>query len=232
MIKKNSKRYTLLKNLISSEVYSYENAINLLTNLGTTKFCESLEAHIALNINPKYPNQQIRANIILPYGIGKTIKIAVYTETENISTVLKMGASIVGSDELIDAIKHGKIDFDILLTTPQLMPQLVKLGKILGPKGLMPSPKSGTVTQNLQETINDFKKGKLEYRADNTGVVHLNFGKINFSSIQIKENLLAIYDSILKNKPIGIKGRYIKSFHICSTMSPSLKLDLSSFKVI
>lgn len=223
MIKKNSKRYTLLKNLISSEVYSYENAINLLTNLGTTKFCESLEAHIALNINPKYPNQQIRANIILPYGIGKTIKIAVYTETENISTVLKMGASIVGSDELIDAIKHGKIDFDILLTTPQLMPQLVKLGKILGPKGLMPSPKSGTVTQNLQETINDFKKGKLEYRADNTGVVHLNFGKINFSSIQIKENLLAIYDSILKNKPIGIKGRYIKSFHICSTMSPSLK---------
>lgn len=232
MINTYSKRYKLLKNLISFETYSYEDAITLLPKLGTTNFCESLEAHIALNINPKHSNQQIRANIILPHGIGKSIRIAVYTEPENISTILKMGVSLAGYDDLIDTIKHGKINFDILLTTPQLMPQLVKLGKILGPKGLMPSQKSGTVTQDLQQTINEFKKGKLEYRTDNTGVVHLIFGKINFSYLQIQENLLSIYESILKNKPIGIKGKYIKSFYICSTMSPSLKLDLSSFKLL
>ena len=232
MIKKISKRFNLLQNLISSECYSYEKAISLIMNLGTTKFCESLEAHIALNINPKYPNQQIRANLILPHGIGKSIKIAVYTEFENIANVLKMGADIVGFDTLLDDIKHGKINFDVLLTTPKLMPQLIKLGKILGPKGLMPSPKSGSVTQDFQQTIMEFKNGKKEYRADNTGIVHLNFGKINFTKIQIQENLLALYDSLLKNKPMGVKGRYIKSFYICSTMSPSLKLDLSSFKLL
>lgn len=230
MTKKHSKRFNLLKNLISTNMYSYEQGILLLKNLGTTKFFESLEAHISLNINPKYPNQQIRANLILPNGIGKNIKIAVYTEPENTNNILKMGASIVGFNELIDDIKLGKIYFDILLTTPKLMPQLIKLGKILGPKGLMPSPKAGTVTQNLEETINEFKKGKIEYRTDNTGVVHLIFGKTNFSHIQICENLLTIYESIIKNKPIGVKGRYIKSFYICNTMSPSLKLDLTSFK--
>ena len=141
-----------------------------------------------------------------------------------------MGANIAGSDDLIEDINSGKLDFDLLVTTPNLMPKLAKLGRVLGPKGLMPSPKSGTVTTNLKETINEFKKGKLEYRADKTGIVHLSFGKINFSQDQLKENLLALYNSIEKNKPTGVKGRYFKSFNICTTMSPGITIDLNSFK--
>jgi large subunit ribosomal protein L1 len=147
-----------------------------------------------------------------------------------VNEMLKMGATVAGSDDLVESIAAGKLDFDILITTPQLMPKLAKLGRVLGPKGLMPSPKSGTVTQNLKETINEFKKGKIEYRADKTGIVHLNFGKANFSEKELKENLLAVYNSIEKNKPSGVKGKYFKSFFICTTMSPSIKLELSSFK--
>jgi large subunit ribosomal protein L1 len=122
------------------------------------------------------------------------------------------------------------LDFDLLITTPQLMPKLAKLGRVLGPKGLMPSPKSGTVTQNLLESINEFKRGKLEYRADKTGIVHLSFGKVNFSKDQLRENLLAVYNSIEKNKPTGVKGRYFKSFNVCTTMSPAINIELTSFK--
>jgi large subunit ribosomal protein L1 len=229
-MKKNSKRFQNLKNLILKKTYSYQEAITVLKKLQAAKFIESLEAHINLNINPKYQNQQLRSNLILPHGTGKTLKIAVLTESENIQSTLDMGANIAGSETLINDILKGNLNFDLLLTTPHLMPQLVKLGKILGPKGLMPSPKSGTVTSNILETITEFKKGKLEYRADNTGIVHINFGKINFSEVQIQENLITIYNSIEKNKPVGIKGRYFKTFHICSTMSPSLKIDLFSFK--
>ncbi len=141
-----------------------------------------------------------------------------------------MGANIAGSDDLIEDINAGKLDFDLLVTTPNLMPKLAKLGRVLGPKGLMPSPKSGTVTTNLKETINEFKKGKLEYRADKTGIVHLSFGKVNFSQEQLKENLLALYNSVEKNKPTGVKGRYFKSFNVCTTMSPGISIDLNTFK--
>ena len=141
-----------------------------------------------------------------------------------------MGATIAGSDDLLEEMNAGKLDFDLLITTPQLMPKLAKLGRVLGPKGLMPSPKSGTVTTNLKDAINEFKKGKLEYRADKTGIVHLSFGKVSFSSQELLENLLTLHNSIEKNKPSGVKGRYFKSFHICTTMSPSISLDLATFK--
>jgi large subunit ribosomal protein L1 len=127
-------------------------------------------------------------------------------------------------------MSQGNLNFDILITTPQLMPKLAKLGRVLGPKGLMPSPKSGTVTQDLKEAINEFKKGKLEYRADKTGIVHLSFGKADFSEQQLKENLFAVYTSIEKNKPSGVKGKYFKSFSICTTMSPGINLELNTFK--
>jgi large subunit ribosomal protein L1 len=229
-MKKDSKRIRNLKSLIVEKIYALDDAISLLKQLGNAKFVESVEAHISLNIDPKYANQQLRTSLVLPNGTGKSLRIAVFTETDYISEVLKMGATIAGSDDLIEEISSGKIDFDLLITTPQNMPKLAKLGRILGPKGLMPSPKSGTVTQNLNATINEFKKGKVEYRADKTGIVHLNFGKINFSENQLKENLISVYNSIEKNKPTGVKGRYFKSFTICSTMSPAIKLELNSFK--
>eukprot|EP01038_Epipyxis_sp_PR26KG_P004594 gene4594-6469_t len=229
-MKKDSKRIKLLKTLKKEEIYSFEQGVSLLKQMGTAKFLESVEAHISLNIDPKYANQQLRTSLVLPNGTGKTLRIAVFTEADYVAEALKLGATIAGSDDLIEDIGAGKLDFDILITTPQLMPKLAKLGRVLGPKGLMPSPKSGTVTQNLKETINEFKKGKVEYRADKTGIVHLSFGKINFSEDQLKENLLSVYNSIEKNKPSGVKGRYFKSFTICTTMSPGIKLELNTFK--
>jgi len=231
-MKKYSKRFLNLKKLVTKTSYSYDEAISLSKILGTAKFIESVEAHICLNIDPKHANQQLRASLFLPNGTGKSLKIAVFTDAENISEILQMGATIAGSDNLVEDITNGKLDFDILITTPQLLPKLIKVGKILGPKGLMPSPKSGTVTQNLRETIKEFKTGRLEYRADKTGIVHLNFGTKNFSESELTENLLAVYNSIEKNKPAGVKGKYFKSFTICTTMSPSIEIDLTSFKKI
>jgi large subunit ribosomal protein L1 len=229
-MKKDSKRIKNLKSLITENTYSVDQAVPVLKKLGTAKFLESVEAHISLNIDPKYANQQLRTSLVLPNGTGKSLRIAVFTEPDYVSEALSLGANVAGSDDLIEEINNGKLDFDLLITTPQLMPKLAKLGRVLGPKGLMPSPKSGTVTTNLKEAINEFKKGKLEYRADKTGIVHLSFGKVNFSEEQLKENLLAVYTSIEKNKPTGVKGRYFKSFTICTTMSPSIALELSSFK--
>jgi large subunit ribosomal protein L1 len=231
-MKKFSKRIKLLNSLITKDNYPLKESISLLKKLATAKFTESVEAHISLNIDPKYANQQLRTSLVLPNGTGKSLRIAVFTEPDYVQEVLKMGATIAGSDDLLEEMNAGKLDFDLLITTPQLMPKLAKLGRVLGPKGLMPSPKSGTVTQNLKEAINEFKKGKLEYRADKTGIVHLSFGKANFTEEQLVENLMAVYSSIEKNKPTGVKGRYFKSFNICTTMSPSVTLDLSTFKVI
>lgn len=225
-----SKRRKNLEALIQKPSYNVDDGILLLKKLGTAKFIESVEVHVSLNIDPKYANQQLRTSLVLPNGTGNTLRIAVFTDSDYVPEVLKMGATIAGSDDLIEEINAGNLNFDLLITTPQLMPKLAKLGRILGPKGLMPSPKAGTVTANLAEAINEFKKGKLEYRADKTGIVHLNFGKITFSEEQLKENLVTVYTSIEKNKPVGVKGRYFKSFYICTTMSPSLNIELSSFK--
>jgi large subunit ribosomal protein L1 len=229
-MKKESKRIQKLRSLLKEDSYSFDQAVGMIKQLGTAKFIESVEAHISLNIDPKYANQQLRTSLVLPNGTGKTLRIAVFTEPDYVAEVLKMGADVAGADDLIEEINAGKLDFDLLITTPQLMPKLAKLGRVLGPKGLMPSPKSGTVTTNLLDSINEFKKGKLEYRADKTGIVHLSFGKVNFSEEQLRENLLAVYNSIEKNKPTGVKGRYFKSFNVCTTMSPAIAIELTSFK--
>ena len=231
-MKKYSKRIQNLRSLIIDDSYSVDQAVSLLKKVGNAKFVESVEAHVSLNIDPKYANQQLRTSLVLPNGTGKSLRIAVFTEPDYVSEALALGATVAGADDLLEEMNAGKLDFDLLITTPQLMPKLAKLGRVLGPKGLMPSPKSGTVTTNLKEAINEFKKGKLEYRADKTGIVHLSFGKIDFSEDQLKENLLAVHNSIEKNKPTGVKGKYFKSFNICTTMSPGITLELSSFKKV
>lgn len=229
-MKKQSKRIENLKTLIKEETYGAKDGVSLLKQMGTAKFTESVEAHISLNIDPKYANQQLRTSLVLPNGTGNSVRIAVLTESDYVEEALEFGADVAGSDDLLEEIDGGNLDFDLLVTTPQLMPKLAKLGRVLGPKGLMPSPKSGTVTSNIKETIEEFKKGKLEYRADKTGIVHLNFGKVSFSENELVDNLVAVFNSIDKNKPSGVKGRYFKSFNICTTMSPSVKIDLSSFR--
>ena len=206
-----------------------EEAITVLKDTATTKFVESVELHANLNIDPKYADQQLRTTVTLPNGIGKEIKIAVLTNEENFSEAELAGASIVGNDDLIEEINQGNIQFDLLIATPNMMPKLAKLGRVLGPKGLMPSPKSGTVSSTLATTITEFKKGKFEYKADKTGIVHVSFGKSNFTENQLIENLKELYKSIEQNRPSGVKGKYFKSLFICTSMGPSLKLDLDSF---
>ena len=211
-------------------VYSnLDEAIEVLKSTATTKFVESVELHANLNIDPKYADQQLRTTVTLPNGVGKTVSIAVLTDEENFAEAKSAGADIVGNDELIEQINQGNINFDLLITTPNMMPKLAKLGRVLGPKGLMPSPKSGTVSTTLGTTLNEFKKGKFEYKADKTGVVHVSFGKSDFDKNQLVENLQSLYDSIEKNRPSGVKGKYFKSLFICSTMGPSIKLDLTAF---
>ena len=214
------------KNVVQS---SLEEAINLLQETATAKFIESVELHANLNIDPKYADQQLRTTVTLPHGIGKSVRIAVLTNETNFNEAKNSQADIVGSQELIDSISQGIINFDLLIATPDMMPKLAKLGRVLGPKGLMPSPKSGTVSTNLTETLTDFKKGKFEYKADKTGVVHVNFGKVNFSKNQLIENLMSLYKSIEQNRPSGVKGKYFKSLFICTSMGPSIQLDLNAF---
>lgn len=214
------------KNFISTNL---NEAIKLLKETATTKFVESVELHANLNINPKYADQQLRTTVTLPNGVGKQIRIAVLTNDENFSEAELAGADIIGNDSLIEQITKGNIQFDLLIATPNMMPKLAKLGRVLGPKGLMPSPKSGTVTNSITETLTEFKKGKFEYKADKTGIVHVNFGKINFTDQQLVENLSELYSSILQNRPSGVKGKYFKSLFICTSMGPSIKLDLDIF---
>jgi large subunit ribosomal protein L1 len=215
-----------IKNISYSNI---EEAIAVLKDTATTKFVESVELHANLNINPKYADQQLRTTVTLPNGIGKEIKIAVLTNEENFSEAKSAGAIIVGNDDLIEQINQGNIQFDLLIATPNMMPKLAKLGRVLGPKGLMPSPKSGTVSSTLATTITEFKKGKFEYKADKTGIVHISFGKSNFTENQLIENLKELYKSIEQNRPSGVKGKYFKSLFICTSMGPSIKLDLDSF---
>ena len=216
---------------IKDKVYSsLEEAISTLKETATTKFVESVELHANLNIDPKYADQQLRTTVTLPNGVGKQTTIAVLTNEENFNEAKAAGADIVGSDDLIEEITQGSINFDLLIATPNMMPKLAKLGRVLGPKGLMPSPKSGTVSSTLTETLTDFKKGKFEYKADRTGVVHVNFGKSNFTDIQLVENLQALYKSIEQNRPSGVKGKYFKSLFICTSMGPSIKLEVDIFE--
>ena len=205
-------------------------AIKILRETATTKFTETVELHANLNIDPKYADQQLRTTVTLPHGVGKSIRIAVLTNDSNFTEATENGADIVGSNELIEQISQGNINFDLLIATPDMMPKLAKLGRVLGPKGLMPSPKSGTVSTTLTETLADFKKGKFEYKADKTGIVHVSFGKSDFSEIQLNENLTALYNSILQNRPSGVKGKYFKTLFICTSMGPSIQLDLGVFE--
>ena len=224
--KRQNENLKKIKNVIHS---SLEEAINLLQETATAKFIESVELHANLNIDPKYADQQLRTTVTLPHGVGKSTRIAVLTNEANFNEAKAGGADIIGSQELINDISQGNIDFDLLVATPDMMPKLAKLGRVLGPKGLMPSPKSGTVSTSLTDTLSEFKKGKFEYKADKTGVVHVSFGKANFSKDQLIENLTSLYQSIEQNRPTGVKGKYFKSLFICTSMGPSIQLDLNAF---
>nr|WCH56206.1 ribosomal protein L1 [Calliblepharis sp.] len=228
-MRKHSRRFReILQKVNNQKLYQPIDAIELLQNLSNVKFIETIEAHIVLGLDPKYADQQLRSTVILPKGRGKNIRVAVVTKSQQVSQA--SNADIIGSEDLIQDIMDGRLDFDKLISTPDMMPLVAKLGKILGPKGLMPSPKAGTVTTHLFDTVNQFKSGKLEYRVDRSGIVHVPFGKLNFLAIDLMTNLLALHNSIDKNRPFGAKGKYWKSVYLSTTMGPSVPIDFSIMK--
>ena len=225
-----SKRFEAEKKKLDADsMYNVENAMRIVKEVASAKFNESIEAHISLNIDPKYADQQLRTTVILPHGTGKTTRIGALVSPDRVSEAEAAGADVFGSEDFIEDISKGILDFDLLITTADMMPKLAKLGRVLGPKGLMPSPKAGTVTADLKATVDEFKKGKLEYRADKAGIVHISFGKADFTENQLTENFMAFYNSVESNKPSGVKGKYVKKVTICSTMGPGIYLDFENF---
>jgi large subunit ribosomal protein L1 len=229
-MRKSSRRHNENRLKTQNQIYSdLSQAILILKQTANAKFVETTELHANLNIDPKYADQQLRTTITLPNGTGKTLIIAVLTTEENFEEATSAGANIVGNDDLIANIANGNIIFDLLIATPNMMPKLAKVGRMLGPKGLMPSPKSGTVSNTLTSTLSEFQKGKFEYKADKSGVLHVGFGKCDFTDSQLLENLQALYNSIEQNRPSGVKGKYFKSLYICTTMGPPIKLNIEAF---
>ena len=227
-----SKRLASLAGKIEDRAYPPLEAIALVKDNANAKFDETMEAHVRLGIDPKYTDQQLRTTVALPNGTGQSVRIAVVTRGEKVAEAKAAGAELAGEEELVETISKGEMDFDLLIATPDMMPKVAKLGRVLGPRGLMPNPKAGTVTTDLEAAIKEFKAGKLEFRADRTGIVHVRFGKASFSPDALLENLKTLQETIDRNKPSGAKGRYWKSLYVTSTMGPSVEVDFSALQTL
>jgi len=227
-MKKQSKRMASLSTKIEDRIYPPLEALSIIKENANAKFDETIEAHIRLGIDPKYTDQQLRTTVALPHGTGQSIKIAVITSGENVSKAKAAGADLFGEEDLVESINKGNMEFDLLIATPDMMPKVAKLGRVLGPRGLMPNPKAGTVTNDIANAIKEFKAGKLEFRADKAGIVHVRFGKASFTKEALFDNLKTLQESIDKNKPSGAKGKYWKTFYVTSTMGPSVQLDINA----
>lgn len=207
--------------------YSLKEALELAGKTTTTKFDATVEVHVRLNVDPKHADQNIRENIILPNGTGKSVRVAVFAEADDVAAAKKAGADIAGSDEFLQQLEKGTIDFDVLIATPSVMAKLGKYARLLGPKGLMPNPKSGTVTTDVVKAVQQSKAGKVEARVDETGIVHLGVGKVSFGSDKLLENVQTIFAALRSAKPASVKGTYVTSVYVSTTMGPSIKVAIS-----
>jgi len=230
MPKKQSRRMRDLLEKVEDRPYEPLPALELLKATATAKFEETAEAHVRLGIDPKYSDQQIRTTVTFPKGTGQSVRVAVITRGEKVNEATEAGAEVVGSEELIQEIQNGRMDFDVVMATPDMMPQVAKLGRVLGPKGLMPSPKGGTVTNELASAIQEFKAGKQEFRADRTGIVHVMFGKASFSAEDLLANLKALQETLDRNRPSGAKGKYWRSIYVSASMGPAIEVDIAGLR--
>ena len=230
-MKKFGKKYVeASKKVEKNNFYSVDEAINLVKETSTTKFDSTVEVAIKLNLDTKKSDQQLRGSIVLPNGTGKTKRTLVLAKGEAAEAAKKAGADYVGDMDLIEKIsKENWFDFDTIIATPEMMPHLGKIGKILGPKGLMPNPKTGTVTTTPDKAVIDVKKGMIEYRVDSFGNIHSIIGKVSFDADKLKENLVFVYNTIVKAKPATVKGTYIQNISVSTTMGPGIKIDKNSF---
>lgn len=227
---KHSKRYNQIRQLVDSEkIYTIDEAVQLVKKTATAKFDETVELHIKTNIDYRKSEQNIRSTISLPNGTGKTVRVLVFAKGEKAEEAKNAGADFVGAEELADKIANeGFVDFDVAIASPDMMKVIGKLGKVLGPRGLMPNPKTGTVTDDIASAVSEFKKGKVEVRTDKTGNLHFPVGKASFEADKLRENIKSAYEQILTLRPVGVKGHFIKKAVLASTMGPGIKLDLNS----
>ncbi|MEW6618089.1 MAG: 50S ribosomal protein L1 [bacterium] len=220
------KKFLEKSKLVDKEkLYDIDEALDLLKQTSCAKFDESIEIAIRLGVNPKHADQQVRSTVILRHGTGKSQRIAVFAKGEKVKEAEENGVEIVGAEDLIDRIKKGFLDFDVAIATPDMMRDVGQLGKILGPRGLMPNPKAGTVTFDVGKTIKEIKKGKIEFRCDSFGIVHSAIGKVSFSKEMLYDNFKDFVLAILKVKPATVKGQYVKGIALSTTMGPGIKLD-------
>jgi len=229
MAKRGKKYLEALKLIDKEKTYSLDEAIQKLKEVEKIlqrKFDETVELIFRLGVDPKYADQMVRGSVVLPHGLGRELKVLVIASGEKLKEAEEAGADYAGGEEIINKIANENwIDFDVVIATPDMMPKLAKLGKILGPRGLMPNPKVGTVTTDVKRAVTEAKKGRVEFRVDKTGNLHVPVGKISFENHKLKENILAVVDAVLKAKPPGAKGQYIRNVVLKTTMSPSVKLN-------
>jgi large subunit ribosomal protein L1 len=208
-----------------TKLYEPIEAIKLVKETAAAKFDETVEAHVKLGVDPRHADQQVRGTVSLPHGTGKTLKVLVFAKGEKVKEAEQAGADYVGAEDLAEKIQSGWFDFDVAVATPDMMSVVGKLGKILGPRGLMPNPKAGTVTFDIDRTIKELKAGRIEYRVDKTSIVHVPIGKVSFDVEKLQDNLNTFADALIKAKPAAAKGQYMRSVNICSTMGPGVKIN-------
>ena len=225
------KLYKSRKAQVDQDVYVLDKAISVIKDMSDAKFDESVELHFNLGIDPRHADQMVRGNLMLPKGTGKEVRILCITKSQDAEQLKNAGADFVGCEDYVEKIKDGWLDIDLVLASPDAMPALSKVARILGPRGLMPSPKNGTISPKLAEAVTSFKSGKIEYRNDKTGNMHLVVGKKSFNEADLKENIVAAYQAIEKAKPASAKGLYIKTMTLCTTMGPSLNIDAQAMTV-